>query len=37
MFTLATLGAAALVIGTVHTVRLVATDGLHRVTTVQRY
>lgn len=37
MFTLPLLGAAILVAGTVHTARLVATDGLHRVAAKPRY
>lgn len=37
MIALSVLGAAALLIGTVHTTKLVATDGLHRVATKQRF
>ena len=37
MLTLSILGAAALVIGTAHTAKLVATDGLHRVAPIQRF
>ncbi len=37
MFTLPLLGAAIVVVGAVHTARLVATDGLHRVAAKPRY
>ncbi len=37
MIALSILGVAALAIGTVNTTRLVATDGLHRVATIQRF
>lgn len=37
MIALSVLGAAALLIGTVHTAKLVATDGRQRVATLPRY